>query len=231
MNKKNSKDELSVLERINKINKFQENVMWDRRDKQKIKFNPIKHQNKINVGDMVHYKNFLRKDKLDPKWCGPFIVQSTNDVGTVVITDANGNKNIVAHHKDVKKIAKEKVYKQFLCDHQKDFDTENDMSSFLNPTKTLQKNQEGFNSPYRIKLKYDKDDEKQNDFDNKIKQNQLNLSTSQIEIKGLNKKEQNPEKLLSPISNQLKNSLLTKNEINEKNDLVNNELTVFEKKN
>ncbi|KAM0674636.1 hypothetical protein GVAV_001823 [Gurleya vavrai] len=59
-----------------------------------------------------------RTNKLEPKYIGPYIVQKTTDSGSAIITDANNIKNIIANEKDLKLIAKEKIYNQFLCDHE-----------------------------------------------------------------------------------------------------------------
>lgn len=76
--------------------------MWNRRDKQKKEIKETPAKSKIHIGDVVLYKN--RKDKLDPKWYGPFIVQLAKPCGGIIITDSNRTKDIIINETDVKKI-------------------------------------------------------------------------------------------------------------------------------
>ena len=64
-------------ERKARINQRQNKVVKRRRTIQRAKMRSIK--TKILVGDVVFYKNLFRKNKLDDKWSGPYIVVKAFD--------------------------------------------------------------------------------------------------------------------------------------------------------
>ncbi|KAM0673919.1 hypothetical protein GVAV_002437 [Gurleya vavrai] len=105
------------LDRIERINKKREIVMKRRREKQKTEIKETKKDNKVQEGDVVFFKNFKRKNKLDPKYIKPFLVQSKTDVGSALLTDANNTKTIVANEKNMKKLLRSKKFEQYMCTH------------------------------------------------------------------------------------------------------------------
>lgn len=68
--------------------------MKEKRKKQREKTR--KNPKKINVGDVVLYKNIQRKSKLATKWTGPYVVSKVSSVGLCKIKDIK-NKRKFSH--------------------------------------------------------------------------------------------------------------------------------------
>ncbi|KAM0675898.1 hypothetical protein GVAV_000675 [Gurleya vavrai] len=96
---------------------MQQNLMWKKREKQKVATKDTLKQFKFTEGDMVMYKNMKRLNKLELKWCGPFIIQATHGAGSHILTDANKSKTIIANEKDIKKILKGTKTEEYFCKH------------------------------------------------------------------------------------------------------------------
>ncbi|KAM0684892.1 hypothetical protein COBT_003899, partial [Conglomerata obtusa] len=92
--------------------------MWKKREKQKELTINTPKQNRFYEGDMVMYKNMKRTNKLEHKWCGPFVIQASHGAVSHILTDANKSKTIIANEKDIKKIIKGTKTDQFFCAHE-----------------------------------------------------------------------------------------------------------------
>lgn len=105
----NEKRNENFMERIERINKRQVEVLEKRRKEQKLKTKERKTN--FNLGDVVLYKNILRKGKLEQKWIGPYIVIKVSKTGSCKIKDIKSDKIILAHWNNLKPIYSEKDFK------------------------------------------------------------------------------------------------------------------------
>ncbi|KAM0675216.1 hypothetical protein GVAV_001562 [Gurleya vavrai] len=112
-------------ERIIRIRKIQEEAMQRRREAQTKKIKEIKDDDKLKIGDLVMYKKQILPDKLSPKWEGPFIIISTQNYTSFVLSDINHELTFVAHRKQLKRIAKDNEILKARCDHQSVLEDDN----------------------------------------------------------------------------------------------------------
>ncbi|KAM0676878.1 hypothetical protein COBT_004251, partial [Conglomerata obtusa] len=85
----------------------------------------IKKKDQIELGDVVLYRNLNKKDKLDTKWTGPFVVQHKNECGSFIIADPTKEKNIVTHQNNIKRILSDENYKKTICNNDQSLVNEN----------------------------------------------------------------------------------------------------------
>lgn len=86
---KTTDKEETTIERMERIRKQQNEIMEGRRNTQQKLSRPLNEKDKIKIGEIVHYKNLNKENKLDTKWIGPFIVEHADNVGSYVISDTN----------------------------------------------------------------------------------------------------------------------------------------------
>lgn len=97
----------SVEERMKRIKLLQENIMNRRRTDQTKKLKEIKECDKLKIGDVVMYRQPIRQDKLQPKWIGPYVIVANNSNVSCIIQDLEKKIEIVAHRKQLKRVAKD----------------------------------------------------------------------------------------------------------------------------
>ncbi|KAM0678688.1 hypothetical protein BDAP_000798 [Binucleata daphniae] len=92
--------------------------MTERKEIQQKQTKLIPENYKFKICDIVLYKDPIKNDKLAPKYIGPFIIQSTNENGSLIISDAEGKITKNANRKQLKKYAKNTL-KYLRCRHKK----------------------------------------------------------------------------------------------------------------
>lgn len=116
---KNSSRNETVNERVERIRRLQEEVMLEKRDRQRKNTKLIKEEQKINVGDVVVMKNQLCKDKLAPKWIGPYVVEHVQGNCSYIVSDCEKKKNFVVHRKNLKRVISDEAADKMKCKHLK----------------------------------------------------------------------------------------------------------------
>lgn len=78
--------------------------------RRKIQKSQVKvRKNQFAVGDIVLYRNILRKNK-EPKWIGPFIVIKVSKVGSCKIKNVKNDKIILAQWNNLKPVYSKRIY-------------------------------------------------------------------------------------------------------------------------
>lgn len=84
----------------------------------------MKENKKKVLGDVVLVRNMFKKDKMDAKWNGPYVVKHARESGSYIVSDVENLKDMVVKRRNLKRITKNNLANEILCEHSQGIERE-----------------------------------------------------------------------------------------------------------